>query len=521
MLLEIKRKIILNIILMVISAGISLSLAACESVKEKSSWPYPLFNQANHAANPQISCQLLEKPQQNWVVTLEEGDIPYSLFPVAADIDNDGIMEYILSVWNNAQKKPYWLASFNIEDGSLQWKNYYDTIIYWSSPVAVDIDGDKTVEVVFATSQELIVLNGADGSTLWSIDFPNGLGMTVSKMNGDKYLDIIIADQGEPPQLHLLNGKDGSSLWTHTLSGSTYNIPAVVDLDKDGKPEIVLHSHRYDPSREELVVVTNEGEQLWRYVSTPSAEQELNAPQELGWVPDFGYISTSIADFDADGSLEIGWGTRSHYYVLDRWGKLIWKVPLAEGFGLLRIHHADGTVELDTHGTGGPSGYAAGIGNLDEGPGVDIILAFQPEYLADWYEETGSMVYEKVTPSNVLRAYDGQNGSLLWTFEGSYPSAEQIEIMHEAVLVDITGDKLLDVLALSSDQNLYILRGNDGQPLLTYPLSTGEDESFWVSHHLTFISEGESGIVLFITGTDSTSPPTAHLHALQIADGCN
>jgi hypothetical protein len=92
--------------------------------------------------------------------------------------------------------------------------------------------------------------------------------------------------------------------------------------------------------------------------------------------------------------------------------------------------------------------------------------------------------------------------------------------MHEPILVDVTGDKLLDVLALSSDQNLYVLRGRNGQPLLTYPLSPGEDEFFWVSHHLTFVADEESGIVLFITGTDSTSPPTAYLHALQIANGC-
>jgi outer membrane protein assembly factor BamB len=345
--------------------------------------------------------------------------------------------------------------------------------------------------------------------------------VTVAEMNGDKYLDIILADQGEPPQLHLISGKNGSSLWTHPLSGSTYNIPAVVDLDEDGKSEVILHSHRYDPSREELVVFTNEGEQLWRYVSAPSAEQKTNAPHELGWVPDFGYISTAVADFNADGSLEIGWGTRCHYYVLDRWGELIWKVPLVEGFGILRIHQPDGTVEIDTHGTGGPSGYAAGIGTLDDSSGVDIVLAFQPEYLADWYEETGRMVYEKITPSNMLRAYNGQNGSLLWTFEGSYPSDEQNEIMHEPILIDIDGDKLLDVLALSSDQNLYVIRGKDGQPLLTYPLTSREDDFFWISHHLTFVSDEESGIVLYITGTDSTSPPTAYLHALRIADGCH
>jgi outer membrane protein assembly factor BamB len=519
MLHEIKARKIL-IILLVLSAGISFSLLACKSAQERGGWSYPLFNCANNAANPQSSCSLLEKPQESWVITLEKGDIPYALFPVAADIDGDGRLEYILSGWNAVDLKEYWLAAFNIEDGSLQWKNRYDSNIHWSAPIAVDMDGNGSVEVVFATDQELMVIKGTDGSIVWSVPFLDGLGLTVAEMNKDKFLDIIIADRGNPPRLNLLNGRDGASLWDHILSGSTYNIPAVADLDEDGTPEIILHSHQYDPALEELVVFSNEGEPLWRYVSSPSPEQTANAPQELGWVPDFGYIPTAVADFDADGNLDIGWGTRCHYYALDRRGNLIWEVPLVEGFGILRIHHADGTVDLDTHGTGGPSGYAAGIGSLDDSPGVDIILAFQPEYLADWYEETGSMVYEEVSPSNVLRAYDGQNGSLLWTFEGSYLSDKQIDIMHEPILVDVTGDKLLDVLALSSDQNLYVLRGRNGQPLLTYPLSPGEDEFFWVSHHLTFVADEESGIVLFITGTDSTSPPTAYLHALQIANGC-
>jgi outer membrane protein assembly factor BamB len=246
----------------------------------------------------------------------------------------------------------------------------------------------------------------------------------------------------------------------------------------------------------------------------------LNSPVDLGWVPDWGYISTTVADFNGDGELEIGWGTRCHYYILDRDGNLLWRTPLIEGFGIYRVHHSDGTMEVDPHGTGGPNGYAAGVGDLDGDPSLEIVLGFGPEYSANWDEATGSMTYEKVMPSNMLRAYDGEDGFLLWTFEGNYFSEDKIEIMHEPILVDVTGDKLLDVLALSSDRHLYILQGTDGSPLISYPLGLDPDPLFWVAHQLTFVVDNQEGIVFYSIGTDSTSPPTAILVALQVADGC-
>jgi hypothetical protein len=241
----------------------------------------------------------------------------------------------------------------------------------------------------------------------------------------------------------------------------------------------------------------------------------------LGWVPDFGYISTTVADFNADGELEIGWGTRCHYYLLDREGELLWRVPLIEGFGILRIHHSDGTIEAERHGTGGPHGFAAAVGDLDGDPGMEIVMGFEPEYLADYYEETGIIIYQQVNPANLLRAYNGEDGSLLWSFEGQYLSEDRIDMMHEPLLVDVTGDGLLDVLALSNNRHLYVIRGTDGMQLLDYRLGPDEDELFWVGHHLTFVVEGSAGIVLFNTGTDSTTPPTAILHALQVADECH
>lgn len=508
---------ILFTILMIIPS----TIVGCRQAEFSPGWFYPRFDIANTAANDRESCHLLKQPQEQWQIRLPIGDIPYALFPVAADMDKDGTLEYLLSGWNWEQQGIWWLAAFNLEDGSLLWKTTYPEMLLWSAPVIVDLDKDGWQEIVLAAGNQIMALQGANGATIWQQSlYADGMGMVVADIIKGGQPEIFITDYGDPQRAYLIDSSDGSAIWTREIKGSAYNLPAVADINDDGHLEILSHAHRYNPSREELLVWDREGNQVWTYAASPAPSQQDNAPAELGWVPDYGNISTSVADFNADGVLEIGWGTRCHYYLLDRQGNLLWRTLIVEGFGILRVHHTDGTIEPDLHGTGGPHGYAAAVGNLDSDPALEVVLGFEPEYIADFYEETDIMVYERISPANLLRAYNGEDGSLLWVFEGEYPSDDRTEMMYEPLLVDLTGDRLLDVLSLSSDRHLYAVQGFDGQQLLAHTLGAEADELFWVSHHLTFVVDKGAGIVLYTTGTDSTSPPTAYLHALQIAEDC-
>jgi outer membrane protein assembly factor BamB len=246
-------------------------------------------------------------------------------------------------------------------------------------------------------------------------------------------------------------------------------------------------------------------------VASPSPEQEANAPPELGWVPDFGYVSATIADFNGDGEMEIGWGARCHYYLLNSRGQVLWQVPTAEGYGVYVTHKADGSIEADTHGTGGLSGYASATGNLDGDSDLEIAVSLGSEFHADYYESNGTVVYDKVTRANMVWVLDGKDGTVQWKFEGEYPSENGIEAMYEPILVDLTGDGLLDVLVLSQDNHLYAIDGATGARLLAYPVPL---PLFWYAVRLAFVGDGDKGIVLYPTLKGDSTYTT---NALQIA----
>ena len=49
-------------------------------------------------------------------------------------------------------------------------------------------------------------------------------------------------------------------------------------LDGDGFREIITHHHVHNPSRELLMVWDYQGNLLWEYLSSPTEEQNANAP---------------------------------------------------------------------------------------------------------------------------------------------------------------------------------------------------------------------------------------------------
>lgn len=488
-------------------------------------WPYPRHDLANTAASTDSRWQLLQQPVELWQVTAPEGYTFGSFFPVAADLDNDDRVEYLIGV-TNFDKGDCWLYAINIEDGTVLWKQQLDSVFYWSAPVIVNVNNDEQLDIVLATNSwhgpiQVMALNGNDASSIWTQSLPaDGMGMTVADVNGDGWVEVVVNDYGDPKTVYLLNGQDGNVIWQRETGGSVYNIPTVGDIDGDGRPEIVQHNHLYQPARERLLVLDQDGNELWTYSASPSADQEANAPPELGWTPDYGYISTTLADFNADGEMEVGWGTRCHYYLLNGLGNLLWRVPTCEGHGVSVLHMADGTVRPDEHGTGGLTwfDYAAGVGNIDDDPALEIILPLGSEYREDRYASTGARSYSQVTPANMLWALDGEDGTVQWVFEGSYFSTDHVDSMYEPILVDLTADGLLDILALSSSGHLYAIHGTTGKQLIGYPVQIPGNN--WYAVNLTFVGNRDKGIVLFNTveHNNATQISTNILRAWQIAE---
>jgi outer membrane protein assembly factor BamB len=491
-------------------------------------WPYSRHGLDNTAAYTQDRWQLLDEPVLLWAI--EHPDRIYmGLFPVAGDLDGDGRQEYVIGHFEPNTLEGS-LVVFNVEDGSILWDKPLQRAFVHSPPILVDMNNDGRLDVFFGarhrdsldeSSPEVMALNGYDGSVIWKKTWPAGAnGTTVADVDGDGRMEVIITDYGKPKSIFLLSGQDGSEIWRRETGGTCYGRPTAMDVNNDGYLEILSHHHcgtSTEAGRKCLAWLRMwdyQGNLLWTFYSSPTEQQSAHAPPELGHMPCESWNAASVADYDGDGELEVAWGSRCQYYLLDVEGNLIWSRPLnIEGWGHLVLKNEDGSTPRfpSIHGEGGLERFGA-MGNLDDDPALEIVLPLWPEYRAIQTLPSGRLTYERLTPSNVLWALDGADGSVQWLFEGEYINNFDPERMFDPIMVDVTGDGLLDVLAISNDRHLYAIHGATGEKLMEYFFYLPVP---YHSIHLTFVPDGDRGIVLF---TSLRRGAFYTLNALQISE---
>ena len=132
-----------------------------------------------------------------------------------------------------------------------------------------DNDGDSDMAFTILTTQRswvaVYINESVKGSIVFnstpiSVEVPEPWGLDVGDMDGDEYLDIVVASlQSSGPVVLINNGMTGSALDFTPLSfeiGGARNI-RVGDMNGDGKPDIVeVASDRGDIS-EQLLIWTN------------------------------------------------------------------------------------------------------------------------------------------------------------------------------------------------------------------------------------------------------------------------
>lgn len=255
------------------------------------------------------------------------------------DLNSDGYPDLLVG------NDDGYLYALNGKNGTLLWKfGTCDRIE--SSPAIADIDGDGKVEIVFGDSSGyLFVLNGEDGTLLWKfktdgvVDSPP----SIADINEDGKLEVIFANSdiwdNNNNYLYALRGKNGTLIWKFRVNNSVETSPAVADIDRDGKLEVIFGSNDFH-----LYALKGEdGSLLWEFKTNGDIES-----------------SPVVADINGDGKLEVVFGCSDKYlYVLNgKNGSLLWKYKL-----------------------GGDITSSPAVGDIDRNGKLDIAVASKDGYL--------------------------------------------------------------------------------------------------------------------------------------------
>ena len=246
--------------------------------------------------------------------------------PVAADLDQDGSLEIIvtgwdryLHVWSLAGKERPGFPTF-----------VHDTI--WSSPSVGDLDADGLLEIVFGFDCEgvpgqwchpirggYVGAVGQDGRWVpgWPRFVPGQViwsSPALADLDGDRRLDVIVGtgnmDMTGGQEVLALRG-DGTNLpgWPVAVGGKTTSSPAVGDVDGDGRAEVAIASEDG-----KVYVIGRDGRVRWARCISNDVSNCANKPL---------HASPTIGDVTGDGSQEVVVGGEQWLNVFNGDGALV------------------------------------------------------------------------------------------------------------------------------------------------------------------------------------------------------
>ncbi len=396
-----------------------------------------------------------------WLNAVDAGDVNDD------GTDDVGFAHEYLAGWDN------YLGVLNGIDGSEIWSL---TVPYVVMDVLIDdIDQDGDLEAIFGGIHsddhgEVFVRNALTGDLEWSYN----LG-SLNHTNGDILLRSHDIDQDTDPDLivgtylgtHVIYAFDGGSdtpMWiSDTLDGNTRDI-AFGDVTGDGDLNIVTAT-----SDRVQVLNATDGSKTWYYV----VDGTMN--------------STSCADLDDDGVTDVAaGGGAEHSGTPPDPGKgvwalktvhspLLWEYPFGEYGNALAVGDLDGDTYDDV----------VGVSSLD-----DLAVAVEGETGGELWTWVGTANLYAVTTGDYdnnqqddvavggdddrVTALYASSGGIMWQFND--PTNQIYRKCLESA--DLNGDGNVDVIAGSDDGHVYAINGVSGTELWNAPVgaSVGEVE---------------------------------------------
>ena len=241
--------------------------------------------------------------------------------PALGDVDLDGAPEIVVVLaplldnyessgswstrWGHSKNVDCHVAVFSAE-GVLEQLNTENPVICMGhSPSLADMEGDGIPDIVAGNR----VFEGTTlaPKTNFTQSFRYGYGLSTSYWNGP--IPVVVDLDGDG-RMEMVSGRHIQE-WDGTLrciTGGIDGFPAVADIDMDGNGE---------------VVVTSDGLVFIYDHNCAIIDVWLNEDGGRGGPP-------TIADYNGDGLPEIGFPSRSYYSTYRMDGTLLWKSPATD-----------------------------------------------------------------------------------------------------------------------------------------------------------------------------------------------
>jgi outer membrane protein assembly factor BamB len=303
--------------------------------------------------------------------------------PAIADVDLDGDLEVIVP-----GSSPQTVFCLDGATGDEEWSTPVGYSID-SPPAIADVDYDGKPEIVFGTFYgHVFCLNGEDGSTEWHVNLGTDSfiqsGPGIADLDGDGWLDVVVAQWSGDSRVYALNGQDGSTKWyCDRTQDWMYHGGSIADIDEDGALEVAIGCYDHKVH----VMDGEDGGYVWEY----PASQYAGSP-------------TSIADLDGDGHLEIVFAHHNILGVLTHTGGLLW-----------------------SHPTGGSIFRGAAIADLNGDDDLDVVFG---------------------SADGVLRILRGDDGQVISSYDLQAHYGQAFDMDHAPLIADLDGDGRLDVFVV-------------------------------------------------------------------------
>jgi hypothetical protein len=165
--------------------------------------------------------------------------------PTIGDLDGDGTYEIIIQTFTSREYKNRTSIFCISSNGKEIWR--LPTVYSGEGSASVaDLNDDGWLEILIGTESGNLFALKPNKEVLWQINMgePISSSPTIADLDGDGDLEVIVVTSSLTPDITNCNvtilDKNGNQLWRFLVEGESWtNIP-VVDLNQDGKFELIV-----------------------------------------------------------------------------------------------------------------------------------------------------------------------------------------------------------------------------------------------------------------------------------------